>query len=219
MTTVKTICKTMKPTFNYYKWVSLQMRSAFILFVLIVAGFIPNKLYSQHFGIKTNTMYWATTTTNLGFEFRTSRKWSIELVGGYNPWNLGNNGKMIKHWMVQSEARYWLCETFEGHFFGLHVQGGEFNINKINLPKFVFGNKSNNYRFQGFFVGGGISYGYQWILNNKWLLEANIGIGYNYLTYEKFDSDDCGCSQGNFTPSPGYFGPTKLGLSFIYLIK
>lgn len=187
----------------------------YTLILAVILHFTANG-YSQNIGLKTNTLYWATATPNIGAEISVGRKLTLDLTGGYNPWELGNN-KKFKHWIAQSELRYWFCETFEGHFLGIHTQGGEFNIGRINLPGLVFGSGSENYRYQGFFVGGGISYGYQWILSPRWNLEANIGIGYNYIKYNKFEP--CNCGEQLENKSSNYFGPTKIGLSIIYLIK
>lgn len=187
----------------------------YTLILAVILHFTANG-YSQNIGLKTNTLYWATATPNIGAEISVGRKLTLDLTGGYNPWELGNN-KKFKHWIAQSELRYWFCETFEGHFLGIHTQGGEFNIGRINLPGLVFGSGSENYRYQGFFVGGGISYGYQWILSPRWNLEANIGIGYNYIKYDKFEP--CNCGEQLENKSSNYFGPTKIGLSIIYLIK
>lgn len=187
----------------------------YTLILAVILHFTANG-YSQNIGLKTNTLYWATATPNIGAEISVGRKLTLDLTGGYNPWELGNN-KKFKHWIAQSELRYWYCETFEGHFLGIHTQGGEFNIGRINLPGLVFGSGSENYRYQGFFVGGGISYGYQWILSPRWNLEANIGIGYNYIKYDKFEP--CNCGEQLENKSSNYFGPTKIGLSIIYLIK
>lgn len=187
----------------------------YTLILAVILHFTANG-YSQNIGLKINTLYWATATPNIGAEISVGRKLTLDLTGGYNPWELGNN-KKFKHWIAQSELRYWFCETFEGHFLGIHTQGGEFNIGRINLPGLVFGSGSENYRYQGFFVGGGISYGYQWILSPRWNLEANIGIGYNYIKYDKFEP--CNCGEQLENKSSNYFGPTKIGLSIIYLIK
>ena len=32
-----------------------------------------------------------------------------------------------------------------------------------------------NYRYQGNLYGAGLSYGYQWLLSNRWSMEAVIG--------------------------------------------
>ena len=36
--------------------------------------------------------------------------------------------------MVQPELRYWLCDKFNGHFFGFHLMGGAYNTTGIDLP-------------------------------------------------------------------------------------
>ena len=69
-------------------------------------------------GVKTNTLYWLTTTINIGAEIGLGKNTTIDLLGTYNPWSFGDN-KKIKHWLVQPEFRYWTCERFNGHFWGL----------------------------------------------------------------------------------------------------
>lgn len=105
----------------------------------------------------------------------------------------------MKHWLVQPEARYWLCEKFNGHFFGIHAHGGQYNWGGMLPWGFkdgkMFGIESrqmSEHRFQGWLAGAGISYGYQWILSNRWSLEASLGVGYAYLDYGKYKCEKCG---------------------------
>ena len=81
--------------------------------------------YMPKFAIKTNALYWATTTANLGFEVGLSKNLTLDVSGNYNPWKFSDH-KQIKHWLVQPELRYWLCERFYGHFFGLHAHYAEY---------------------------------------------------------------------------------------------
>ena len=48
-------------------------------------------------------------------------------------------------------------------------------------------------------------------------MEATIGVGYARLKYDKYARGDGGVKLGH--NSRNYFGPTKIGLSFIYVIK
>lgn len=166
--------------------------------------------YMPKFAIKTNALYWATTTTNLGFEVGLSKKLTLDVSGNYNPWEFSNN-KQIKHWLVQPELRYWLCERFYGHFFGLHAHYAEANVSNLN----IFG--LGDYRYQGNIYGAGISYGYQWILNKRWSMEATVGVGYARLNFDKYNCGTCGSKIGK--EHKNYFGPTKIALSIIYVIK
>ena len=135
--------------------------------------------FAQKIAIKTNAAYWATTTLNLGTEIALKPKMTLDLTGTYNPFTFSNN-KKIMHWAIQPELRYWTCQRFAGHFFGLHAHYGRYNG---GLEK---------YRYKGWFVGGGISYGYQWIVGKRWNIETELGVGYAYLDYDKYHRKDCG---------------------------
>ncbi|WP_300699471.1 DUF3575 domain-containing protein [Bacteroides sp.] len=187
-----------------------------ILFLTVnsVSGF------SQHVAVKTNLLYGAyTLTPNLGLELALGKRSTLEFSGGYNPWNLDgsfDDNKKLVHWLGQVEYRYWLCRKFSGHFFGIHGLGTEYNISGHELP-LLFEKGSGNYRYEGYGYGGGISYGYNFYLGRRWSLEANIGVGYARLHYDKYDCVKCGSKIG--TESKNYLGPTKAGLSLIYYLK
>jgi hypothetical protein len=221
---------------------------------------------------------------------------TLEILGNYNPWTLGHKWvgiegnpllteqreKKFKHWMIQPEVRWWLCEKFNGHFFGVHIHGGQFNVGALNLPfdwgrykdangnffgqvksdmptgkfnpdgteikvsgveykkgtdpysglvtKFgrdyagnqtVYSNADRDgiyiNSFDGWFVGLGASYGYHWILSRRFSMEFTIGVGYAYLDYEKSRCTDCKQPLEDLTTH--YFGPTKAGISLVYMIK
>ena len=65
--------------------------------------------------------------------------------------------------------------------------------------------------------GAGISYGYQWIISKRWSMEATIGVGYARLKYDKYARGDGGEKLGH--KHSQLFRSTKIGLSFIYVIK
>lgn len=171
-------------------------------------------------GIKTNLLYGGVTfTPNLGVEIGLGRRTTIDIAAGYNPWNVNGNragNKKLAHFIVQPEFRYFLNERFNGHFFGVHALYSEYNISKHELPM-LFGKGSRDYRFQGSGYGGGISYGYQLILGHHWNLEFQVGVGYVRLDYDKYNCTTCGTKIGSLHKN--YFGPTKAGISLIYIIK
>ncbi len=139
----------------------------------------------------------------------------MEVAGGVNPFVFKDN-KKIQHWIVQPELRYWTCEVFNGHFFGLHALAGEYNIGGVDIPVGRLSKFKDN-RYEGYAFGGGISYGYQWAIAPRWNLEMNLGGGYTYLTFDKYPCVKCGSKIGSGTNN--YFGVTKAALSLIYLIK
>ena len=84
-----------------------------VIFLLAFAGTAS----AQKVAVKTNALYWATTTPNIGMEFSMGPRWTFEIAGGYNPWLLDKETNMkVKHFLVTPEVRYWFCESFNGHF-------------------------------------------------------------------------------------------------------
>jgi hypothetical protein len=141
----------------------------------------------------------------------------MDIGVGYNPWNLNGSeedNKKLVHLLGNIEYRYWLCEKFNGHFFGAHVLGVQYNIGGHELP-LLFGKGSEAFRHQGWAAGAGISYGYQFVLGEHWNLELNVGVGYVYFAYDKYECQKCSDITGAYRRN--YFGPTKGGLSLIYL--
>lgn len=182
-------------------------------------------LVSAQVAIKTNLLYDATTTPNIGGEVRVSDRSTINLVYGLNAWSFDSDthGKrMLKHWLLMPEYRWWLCTPFSGHFFGVHAMGGQMNASNVDLPfPGAFWGDENlakgvrDHRYQGGYAGVGVTYGYQWILGRHWNLEAEVGVGYGHVWYDKYTCGECGVKTGS--GDSNYIGLTKLGLSFMYL--
>ena len=178
-----------------------MMIQKILLLLLVVAGYSMTAK-AQDVALKTNGLYWATTTPNVSVEVALSPKYTLELAGAYNPWTFKDDKKM-RFWLVQPEVKYWFCEKFEGHFVGMHLHGAQF-----------FGG-FNKKRYDGYLAGGGITYGYDWILSPHWNLEAAIGIGYARLWYK--ESPRIPCEKCYENKHKNYFGPTKAAVSLIYV--
>lgn len=149
----------------------MKIKLCVALLMALFAGMFAS---AQKVALKTNLLYDATATVNAGIEIGLAPRWTLDISGNFNDWTMSHNRKW-KHWLVQPEARYWFCERFSGHFIGIHAHGGEYNFGNLkNGIKFLgsdFSKLTDN-RYQGWYVGGGLSYGYAWILGKHWNLEA-----------------------------------------------
>lgn len=183
-----------------------------VLFLLIGLSFCA---YAQKTMLKTNIPYWLTASPNLGAEVAVADNVSIELSAGFNPFKFGDD-KQIKHWVVWPEARYWLNETYNGHFFGLHGVGGQFNMGGVDIPIWKLKNLKDR-RYDGSAIGFGISYGYQWVLSSRWGLEATLGVGYARFDYDIYSLGENESKIGE--NKKNYFGPTKGAISITYVIN
>lgn len=183
------------------------------LLIILFAVTLSGTVCAQKVAIKNNFLYDLSLTPNLGFEFRLGDATTLDISGGWNPFTFGDCKKW-KHWMVQPELRIWTCESFNGSFFGIHAHGGIYNFSSMEMP-FGLVKPLRDHRFEGYFYGGGLTYGHQWILGPHWNLEAAIGVGYARIYYEKFQCTDCSpiLEKGY----ENYFGPTKASISFMYL--
>ncbi len=184
----------------------------FLVSLLLLISFSAS---AQKIAVKTNLLYDVTTTFNLGAEVKLAPKWTLDLSGNYNPFSFSDN-KKIKHWMAQPEARYWFCEAFNGHFLGFHLLGGQYNVGNVKFPLGIYPSTKGD-RYEGYYYGAGFAYGYQWILGNRWSIEASLGLGYVRAPYDRYDCPKCGewKNKGN----KNYFGVTKAAVSLIYVIK
>lgn len=193
-----------------------MFKKLFLMAFLAMGGV---SLSAQNVALKTNLLYDATATVNLGLEVGLAPKWTFDLSGNLNAWNAFGDMRW-KHWLVQPEARYWFCERFNGHFLGFHALGGQYNVGNIpnNISWFPFNTdlrKLSNNRYQGWGVGGGVAWGYDVILGRHWNLEFELGLGVIYTRYDKFECKDCGAKIASDVPYI-YYGPTKAAVNLVY---
>lgn len=197
------------------------MRHIFAIIAILSAILIAQ----GQVAVKTNLLYDATTTPNIGVEIGIGRQWTANLVYGYNPWNFHTDrhgDRKAKHWLLMPEFRWWSCTKFSGHFLGVHAMGGQMNFGNVDIPfpGAFFGGadlakETKGTRIQGGFAGIGLTYGYQYALSRHWNLEAEIGVGYGHVWYDQFPCAECGTKLDS--GGSNYIGLTKVGLSIMYL--
>lgn len=183
----------------------------------VILAFSAMTANAQDWAVKTNILYDATLTINAGVEHQLAPRWSVDLSGNFNAWTI--NKHRWKHWMIQPEARYWFCEGLAGHFVGAHLLGGQYNVGNIDLGFNFLGThlKSlKDHRYQGWYGGLGVAYGYSWIINRHWNFEAEIGFGWVYTRYDVFPCTHCGTKIARHRPH-NYVGPTKAALNLVYV--
>lgn len=178
--------------------------------------YVSPTLSAEEVGIKTNIVSDAFLNVNLGAEVRLDNRWSIDLTGEYNGWSL-SGGKRWKHWMVQPEIRYSLKGCEGGSFLAAHLLGGQYNYGYFNHGPKIFNidfSGLKNHRDEGWYGGIGVAYGYGWILDRHWNIEAVLGLGWVYMHYKRYECADC--NRRTDSGNHNYIGPTKVAVNLIY---
>ena len=185
---------------------------------ILFLSLVSTRAEGQIIAMKSNVLGDAMGSLNLGIEGRLADKWTLDLSGHLDAWTR-KEGALTRHAFLQPEARWWFCDTFSGHFLGVHAHGGIFNVGGIDTDiKFLTNDFSllKDSRYQGWFAGAGIAYGYDLILSRHWNLEFEIGAGYAYTRYDQFECEECGSTiASNMTHH--YVGITKSAISLVYL--
>lgn len=167
--------------------------------------------------VKTNLLYGAAALApNLAFEVTTGRRTTIEISGSYNPWKLDSRDADPKkniHTIIRPEFRWWTCERFNGHFFGVHAFYANYNVSRYDVPTLF----DKEYRYEGTAWGGGVTYGYHLPFAKHWGVEFNIGVGAAHMAYDRYSC--VRCDRGSESKTHTYFGPTRAGITLTYIIK
>lgn len=193
-------------------------RNIRILMISAISMIAVLQTKAQEVAVKTNLVADALANVNVGAEVGVAPKWTVELTGELNAWKF-SHGRTWKHWLVMPEARYWLCDRFSGHFFGAEAHAGQYNIGGFNGHWNFLGTdarKLKDSRFQGWFAGAGVTYGYAWILDRHWNIEGEIGLGYSYTRYDRYPCATCG-TKTESGKSHNYVGVTKAAINLVYL--
>lgn len=169
-----------------------------------VATELPERDYDR-WAIKSNALYLAAGVTNIGGEYAFHPHWSVDLPLVYSPYTIARRYRM-RFLYIQPEARYWLDRPMKGHFFGVHLHAGVFNVSLDD---------KNRYQSEKGFHGAGISYGYAMPLSRRWSMEFTVGVGYAFTKYCTYYNVPNGIRYEKDLPYH-YWGLTKLGLNFVY---
>lgn len=159
---------------------------------------------AQRVALKTNALYWAAASPNLGMEFRVNRHITFNFEGAYNRLDIGKIDS--KAAIFYPEIRYWLSARPQtGHFFGITGIAADYDVT------------ASDKRHKGDAFGAGLTYGYSFVLSRHWSLETTVGAGAAYRHEKAF-------AKGSKEPTAAnirkwQMAPLKAGVTFVYIIK
>lgn len=187
----------------------VSAKKAFLICALLSCA----SLKAQNVALHNNVLFDITKSISLGTEIALSPRSTLELYGSIRPWKEKTN-EINKHWLAQMQYRFYTCQKYNGFYWGPYVHGGEFNMENANLP-FGLLKGLDDSRYEGWFIGGGLGIGYEFVLAKHFNLGLEIGAGYTYLDYKQFECGTCGNLSKKDTYN--YWGISKLGVNLIYI--
>ena len=187
-----------------------------LLLLALLSWFHVPTLFAQSFAVKTNLLYDATLTPNLGFELPISTKhWTYGLNAGFRPWPTDDQvTRKYRHLMVSPYARLWVDSIYRHSFFSLYAVYSHYNVADVRFP-FGLYKAVRDSRRQGDLGAIGLSYGYNWPLSSRWHVEAEAGAALAYTHFEEFACGHCGTKRGTHNK---LFVLPKLALNLVYNI-
>lgn len=159
--------------------------------------------------VKTNALLLGVGTTNVGAEISFLDKYSVDIPIIYSPYTVHQNWK-LRAIAIQPEFRYWLNESFAGHFVGVHTHFAYFNVAVDNDTRYQNTKEDPIWGF-------GLSYGYNMNLWGDFNLEFNLGVGYASIKYDTYYNIDNGAKSNS--AEKNYWGITRAGVSLMYMFK
>lgn len=174
--------------------------------------------YLTPFAIKTNLLYDAASVVNVGIEAPIKDRWSVAFEWVCPWWSDYDHQKYLQLLYGSLEGRYWFGDRdhkpqLTGWFAGLSVGGGLYDLMAEPLKG-----------IQGEFQTVSAIAGFAHPINRKGdlRLEYSLGIGWMGTEYVKYWWDDYDYTL--IAPSPqtwitNWFGPTKVQVSLVYMLK
>ena len=172
--------------------------------------------HSQTLALRTNLLYDATLSPNLGVEMRIDSLWSLGLSAGLNAWDIDKEqNKKWRHMLFSFRARKYNSELFHKGYFETDLIYSHYNISKVKLPFGLYPTLKDR-RFQGDLLALGGKYGYGWILARDWRIEAEAGVAVGYAWYKEYDCPHCGTYLGD---GDRIILLPQLGINVVYIIN
>lgn len=169
--------------------------------------------------LKTNLIYAASASANLGAEFAIGRHFSAMLLLGLKSWprwlawdNAPENPTKWRHILVAPGFRWWPRKVYEHWFAGADLVWSHFNVGQVNFPFGMYPDVRNQ-RLQGDVYALGLFGGYSWRLARHWRIEAEAGIGVGYYGAQRYECAHCGAP---LEPAEGLAIIPKLGVNIAW---
>ena len=179
------------------------------------SGYYKKPLY---FVLKNNLLYDAVLLPNLTAELYLGNKWSLAVEGNWSWWLFSKPTENEWFHRIQSagvELRNWFCSPYPlyGHAVGVYGMIGNYDVRAFTQDE----NSKGWLSYRSW--SAGITYAYSIPVSRRLNLEFGIAFGYvggQYYEYNYCLVDEWWAQQA--VHERHYFGPTRAGISLVWLL-
>ena len=166
--------------------------------------------------LRTNLLYDATLSPNLGVDVRVDSLRTVGLLAGVNAWDIDKaKNKKWRHMLFSLRARKYRDSIFHKGYYEADLIYSHYNVGNTKIPFGIYSAVKDR-RLQGDLVALGGKYGYSWILSRTWRIEAEAGVAVGYAWFKEYDCDHCGTYYGK---GDRIFLLPQLGVNVVYIIN
>ncbi len=177
------------------------------ILALLLSGCCAS-LSAQRVSLKTNALYWATASPNLGVEFRFNRHLTLNMEGAFNRMKMADNKLNTRAVLFTPEMRYWLSARPQaGHFVGLMGLAANYKV------------RLKDTWHDGDAYGFGATYGYSFVLSRRWSMETTVGLGIARIRERKYADYEADIAPNEPNNTKWVPAPLKAGVTFVYILK
>ena len=211
----------------------LNIKSALI--ALLLLSIIIPRTNAQTLALRTNVLYDATLSPNLGAELKIDSAWTFGVNAGLNAWDIDKTtNKKWRHVLVSPNVRRYfgrkhdagyvytdslwrvpIDSTRRASYLEANLIYSHYNVGNARIPFGIY-SAIKDRRLQGDLLALGAKYGYSWILARDWRIEAEAGVAVGYAWFKEFECDHCGTYFGK---DDRIFLLPQLGINVVYIIN
>ena len=133
---------------------------------------------SFEYDLRTNLLYNIILTPTLDGKWHINPNWSIKADDSHTHWS-GKHDMIHNIWLVNPETR-WYVGNGKRFYLGIAGNVGRYNNYNDVISSLFFPHETG---YRGGLYSDGLSVGYKLILNYVFLLDFNLGLGYNIFKY------------------------------------
>ena len=153
-----------------------------------------------------------------GMEWTVSKQCAVNVDSHWMPYMFKRTEEIYRGLQLTADFRYninpeyyYTNDLFDGFYLGPYAMYFDFNMGRKKHEEM-----SENRRYTGWGISGGVSVGYKMYLSKRFRLDFNLGLGFAHLQYDTYILGAENTRPIAKKDTRAWIGPTKIGVHLVY---